>query len=122
MVERGRTPQLPTQTGAIEDVVAEHERACVTVDELLTEQERLRKAIGARLHLVLQRNAVLRAVAKLALDVRPISTEEYFAHAKAPVSPRPTYSTLDLAKIEGAGFETTDWRTSLHAYVAAAKQ
>ena len=55
-------------------------------------------------------------------DVRPISTEEYFAHAKAPVSPRPTYSTLDLAKIEGAGFETTDWRTSLHAYVAAAKQ
>ena len=32
--------------------------------------------------------------------VRPISTAEYFANAKAPVSPRPTYSALDLGKIE----------------------
>ena len=53
--------------------------------------------------------------------VRPISTAQYFANAKAPVSPRPTNSALDLAKIETAGYETTDWRTSLHDYVRAAK-
>ena len=54
--------------------------------------------------------------------VKPISTEEYFANATAPVSPRPTHSTLDLAKIEETGFEPSDWRDELHAYVAAARQ
>lgn len=54
--------------------------------------------------------------------VKPISTEEYFANATAPVSPRPTHSTLDLAKIEETGFESSDWRDELHAYVAAARQ
>lgn len=49
--------------------------------------------------------------------VRPISTEQYFESAKAPVSPRPTNSTLDLAKIEETGYETTDWHDSLKAYV-----
>ncbi len=51
--------------------------------------------------------------------VRPISTEQYFENAKAPVSPRPTNSTLDLAKIEEIGYETTDWHDSLKAYVEA---
>lgn len=54
-------------------------------------------------------------------QVKPISTEEYFANATAPVSPRPTYSTLDLTKIEQTGFEPTNWRESLHAYVADAR-
>lgn len=49
--------------------------------------------------------------------VRPISTEQYFENAKTPVSPRPTNSTLDLAKIEETGYETTDWHDSLKAYV-----
>ena len=49
--------------------------------------------------------------------VRPISTEEYFRNAKAPVSPRPTYSALDLAKIEATGLDVPDWEKSLKAYV-----
>ena len=49
--------------------------------------------------------------------VKPISTAEYFANAKAPVSPRPTYSALDLAKIEATGLEVPDWEESLKAYV-----
>ena len=54
--------------------------------------------------------------------VKSISTEDYFANATASASPRPTYSTLDLAKIEETGFEPSDWRDELHAYVAAARQ
>ena len=50
--------------------------------------------------------------------VRPISTEEYFANAKAPVSPRPTHSALSLAKIENAGYHEPDWEETLKAYVA----
>lgn len=50
--------------------------------------------------------------------VKPISTDEYFANASAPVSPRPTYSTLDLAKIEATGYTPADWEDSLEAYVA----
>lgn len=50
--------------------------------------------------------------------VRPISTEEYFRNAKAPVSPRPTYSALDLGKIEATGLVVPDWEESLKAYVA----
>ena len=49
--------------------------------------------------------------------VKPISTAEYFANAKAPVSPRPTYSALDLAKIEATGLDVPDWEESLKAYV-----
>lgn len=54
--------------------------------------------------------------------VAPINTEEYFANATVPVSPRPAYSTLDLAKIEETGFEPSDWRDELHAYVTAARK
>lgn len=50
--------------------------------------------------------------------VKPISTAEYFANAKAPVSPRPTHSALDLAKIEATGLDVPDWEESLKAYVA----
>ena len=50
--------------------------------------------------------------------VKPISTDEYFANASAPVSPRPTHSTLDLAKIEATGYTPADWEDSLEAYVA----
>ena len=44
--------------------------------------------------------------------VEPISTAEYFA-----VSPRPTYSALDLSKIEATGLKVPDWEESLKAYV-----
>ncbi|MDY4677642.1 MAG: bifunctional dTDP-4-dehydrorhamnose 3,5-epimerase family protein/NAD(P)-dependent oxidoreductase [Bifidobacterium tsurumiense] len=49
--------------------------------------------------------------------VRPISTEEYFANAKAPVSSRPTNSALDLHKIESTGFRVPDWQEELHVYI-----
>lgn len=49
--------------------------------------------------------------------VEPISTAEYFANAKNPVSPRPTYSALDLTKIEATGLKVPDWEESLKAYV-----
>ena len=49
--------------------------------------------------------------------VEPISTAEYFANAKNPVSPRPTYSALNLAKIEATGLRVPDWEESLRAYV-----
>ena len=49
--------------------------------------------------------------------VEPISTAEYFANAKAPVSPRPTHSALDLARIEATGLVVPDWEDSLKAYV-----
>ena len=50
--------------------------------------------------------------------VRPISTAEYFANAKAPVSPRPTHSALSIAKIENAGYHAPDWEETFKAYVA----
>ena len=50
--------------------------------------------------------------------VKPISTEEYFAHATTPISPRPTNSALDLSKIQQAGFNPPDWEQSLNAYIA----
>lgn len=49
--------------------------------------------------------------------VEPISTAEYFANAKNPVSQRPTYSALNLAKIEATGLKVPDWEESLKAYV-----
>ena len=49
--------------------------------------------------------------------VKPISTAEYFANAKAPVSPRPEHSALDLSKIKAAGYTPADWEETLEAYV-----
>ncbi|WP_043165698.1 SDR family oxidoreductase, partial [Bifidobacterium callitrichos] len=50
--------------------------------------------------------------------VQPITTAEYFANAKNPVSPRPVHSALDLSKIEQAGYTPADWETSLKEYIA----
>ena len=50
--------------------------------------------------------------------VKPISTTDYFANAKNPVSPRPVHSALDLTKIETAGYTPADWEDSLREYVA----
>lgn len=50
--------------------------------------------------------------------VKPISTEEYFANAKAPVSPRPTNSALSLDKIAATGYNAPDWEQSMADYIA----
>ena len=49
--------------------------------------------------------------------VKPISTAEYFANAKAPVSPRPEHSALDLSKLESVGFHMPDWEEELGEYL-----
>ena len=49
--------------------------------------------------------------------VRPVSTGEYYASAAGPVAPRPRFSTLDLAKLEAAGFAMPDWQVSLRGYL-----
>jgi dTDP-4-dehydrorhamnose 3,5-epimerase len=49
--------------------------------------------------------------------VTGVSTEEYFASATAPVAPRPTWSVLDLSKIEAAGYSPTDQAEALSAYL-----
>ncbi|MFT8592524.1 MAG: sugar nucleotide-binding protein [Bifidobacterium sp.] len=48
---------------------------------------------------------------------KPVSTDEYMANAKGPVSPRPVNSALDLAKIESTGFHPEDWEEALKKYV-----
>jgi dTDP-4-dehydrorhamnose 3,5-epimerase len=50
--------------------------------------------------------------------VTPVTTEEYFATATAPVAPRPRRSVLDLAKIEATGFTPRDALESLRDYLA----
>ncbi len=49
--------------------------------------------------------------------VKPVTTEEYYASARGPVSPRPVHSALDLSKIEAAGFHPRDWEEELVEYV-----
>jgi dTDP-4-dehydrorhamnose 3,5-epimerase len=49
--------------------------------------------------------------------VRPVSTREYYAHAKGPVAPRPAHSTLDLGKIQATGFTPTTWQNNLNQYM-----
>ncbi len=51
--------------------------------------------------------------------VVPVTTAEYYAGAEGPIAPRPANSTLDLAKVEAAGFAPADWRGSLAAYMDA---
>ncbi|MFD6697529.1 MULTISPECIES: sugar nucleotide-binding protein [unclassified Microbacterium] len=46
-----------------------------------------------------------------------VSTEEYFASAVGPVAPRPTWSVLDLGKIEATGFSPADHAEALASYV-----
>jgi dTDP-4-dehydrorhamnose 3,5-epimerase len=49
--------------------------------------------------------------------VAPVSTAEYYAGAKGPISPRPAHSALDLSKIQAAGFSPRDWEEELAEYV-----
>ena len=64
--------QQPVQIVAIEDVVAEDERARSAVDEALAEDERLRQAVGARLHAVRDVHAPALAVAEQRFEPRQI--------------------------------------------------
>lgn len=49
--------------------------------------------------------------------VVPVSTAEYYAGAKGPVSPRPANSALDLSKLESTGFRMPDWEQELQDYL-----
>ena len=51
--------------------------------------------------------------------VAPVSTDEYYAAASGPVSPRPVHSALCLDKLAAAGFVPRDWEEQLVEYVAA---
>lgn len=61
--------QVARQAVAVEDVVAEHERARLAGDELLTDGEGLRQAVGARLLGIGEVHTVARAVPEQALEV-----------------------------------------------------
>ena len=61
--------QVARQAVAVEDVVAEHQRARLAGDEVLADGEGLRQAVGARLLGVGQVHAVARAVPEQALEV-----------------------------------------------------
>ena len=63
------TRQVARQAVAVEDVVAEHQGARLTVNELLADGEGLRQAVGARLLGVGEVHAVARAVPEQALEV-----------------------------------------------------
>lgn len=49
--------------------------------------------------------------------VEPITTEAYFANASQAISPRPTYSTLDLGRIASTGYHPGNWQEQLKDYV-----
>ncbi len=49
--------------------------------------------------------------------VTGVGTDEYFAAAAGPVSPRPRWSVLDLGKARGAGFAPAAFADSLAAYL-----
>jgi dTDP-4-dehydrorhamnose 3,5-epimerase len=51
--------------------------------------------------------------------VTGVSTDEYFASATGPVSPRPRNSALDCTKIESTGYEPVDVDKALAQYVRA---
>lgn len=61
--------QVARQAVAVEDVVAEHQRARLAVDEVLADGEGLGQAVGARLLGVGEVHAVARAVPEQALEV-----------------------------------------------------
>ena len=61
--------QVARQAVAVEDVVAEHQRARLAGDEALADGEGLRQAVGARLLGVGEPHAVARAVPEQALEV-----------------------------------------------------
>ena len=55
------------------------------------------------------------------LTVSNTTTAEYFA-GKENIAPRPLQSTLDLTKIQSAGFESNDWLTELEMYINQIKK
>ena len=61
--------QVARQAVAVEDVVAEHQGARLSGDEVLADGEGLRQAVGARLLCIGQVHAVARAVPEQALEV-----------------------------------------------------
>lgn len=61
--------QVAGQAVSVEDVVAQHERARLTVNELLADGEGLRQAVGARLLGIGEVHAVARAVPEQALEI-----------------------------------------------------
>ncbi|MGI6590336.1 MAG: sugar nucleotide-binding protein [Eggerthellaceae bacterium] len=56
-----------------------------------------------------------------AAKVIPVSTSAYYESAVGSIAPRPTYSTLDLSKLESAGFAPSDWETELQDYLRGLK-
>lgn len=48
--------------------------------------------------------------------VKPVSTDEY-RQDKTPFAPRPTYSDLDLSKIQRTGFVSTDYEPLMEDYI-----
>ena len=67
-VELGEAQQLLAEAGAVEDVVAQHERGALVADVVGADDERLREAVGAGLHREGQVDAELRAVAEQAVE------------------------------------------------------
>ena len=51
--------------------------------------------------------------------VSPVTTAEYYAAAKGPVSPRPVHSALDLSKLVATGFVPRNWEEELTEYVGS---
>jgi dTDP-4-dehydrorhamnose reductase len=51
------------------------------------------------------------------LTVTETTTTEYYNGKQDATAPRPSKSSLDLSKINGTGFISTDWREDLHNYV-----
>ena len=45
--------------------------------------------------------------------VKPVTTADYYASARGPISPRPAHSSLDLSKLDAAGFMPHDWEEEL---------
>ena len=54
--------------------------------------------------------------------VVPVSTAEYYAGAKGPVTPRPIHSALDMRKLASTGFDMFDWEVELADYVSELKR
>lgn len=55
-------------------------------------------------------------VGKLATDITPVTTEEYYK-GKEGIAPRPLQSTLTLDKIKATGFTPKDWERALEEYL-----
>lgn len=50
------------------------------------------------------------------LQVTNTTTKEYFS-GKEGIAPRPLHSVMDLSKLAGTGFVSTDWRQELKDYI-----